>query len=477
MVSKMENSITKSIFWGTSKCGEMNLSFWSTAGVRPDYFCSNDEKAWGTSIFGIPVISPRDVVLLKNYKIFITSYARNEIRKQLIDLGIDTKNIFSLIMPFYYPNQKIYKKLMSEFLPSVEIIKKKVTGVSFEYFEGGLLGGTQSWAYFEQKKLMNYGIPCNSLIPSDQIGLNIKEFNEVFLKRTNENNMFYEACDYFLSTNLDTFVSMSGSEMLSAACFVKKKYSLDLRIIAFCHADNDEYYDSYTMLHPYIDVCYVISNKMKNTFILRGFDKNKIKYYPWLVTDLRDINSITVNLNAPLRIGYLGRICCQQKRCDLLILLAEKLIALGVSFLFFIVGDGNYLVQLKNKVEERKLDKNIIFLGQIEHSLVSEFWDKQDIYVSCSEFEGHSLSQFEALSRGTVAVCTDCSGVSDDVINGYNGYVSPIGDIDSMASNIKILDDNRNLLFLMKQRTLKFFEKKLSEYKDPLFDYVTDNDQ
>lgn len=46
-----------------------------------------------------------------------------------------------------------------------------------------------------------------------------------------------------------------------------------------------------------------------------------------------------------------------------------------------------------------------------------------------------------------------------------------------MASNIKILDDNRNLLFLMKQRTLKFFEKKLSEYKDPLFDYVTDNDQ
>lgn len=54
-------------------------------------------------------------------------------------------------MPFYYPNQKIYKKLMSEFLPSVEIIKKKVTGVSFEYFEGGLLGGTQSWAYFEQK--------------------------------------------------------------------------------------------------------------------------------------------------------------------------------------------------------------------------------------------------------------------------------------------------------------------------------------
>lgn len=44
---------------------------------------------------------------------------------------------------------------------------------------------------------MNYGIPCNSLIPSDQIGLNIKEFNEVFLKRTNKNNMFYEACDYF----------------------------------------------------------------------------------------------------------------------------------------------------------------------------------------------------------------------------------------------------------------------------------------
>ena len=70
MVSKMENSITKSIFWGTSKCGEMNLSFWSTAGVRPDYFCSNDEKAWGTSIFGIPVI----LLLLFTNNIFLSFF-------------------------------------------------------------------------------------------------------------------------------------------------------------------------------------------------------------------------------------------------------------------------------------------------------------------------------------------------------------------------------------------------------------------
>lgn len=72
--------------------------------------------------------------------------------------------------------------------------------------------------------------------------------------------------------------------------------------------------------------------------------------------------------------------------------------------------------------------------------------------ISCSEWEGHSISQAEAMAEGAVPVITDVSGARDDVTDGYNGFVVEIGDIETMAEKIVYLYHNPAILKQMGMR-------------------------
>ena len=89
-----------------------------------------------------------------------------------------------------------------------------------------------------------------------------------------------------------------------------------------------------------------------------------------------------------------------------------------------------------------ELDRNIQLIGYIPHDEIFEFWNNQDIYLSCSEYEGHSISQTEAMAMGAVPVVTRTSGTEDDIVDGYNGYIVDIGDIQELTECIISLSRN-----------------------------------
>ena len=70
-----------------------------------------------------------------------------------------------------------------------------------------------------------------------------------------------------------------------------------------------------------------------------------------------------------------------------------------------------------------------------------------------SEWEGHSISQVEAMAMGTVPVVTDVSGVEDDITDGSNGFVVDVGDVDAIIGRIEILSRDRMLLKKMGKRS------------------------
>ena len=72
--------------------------------------------------------------------------------------------------------------------------------------------------------------------------------------------------------------------------------------------------------------------------------------------------------------------------------------------------------------------------------------------ISCSEYEGHSISQSEAMAEGAVPVITDVSGAEDDVTDGYNGFIVAVGDVETMADKISCLYYNRDMLERMGER-------------------------
>lgn len=55
-------------------------------------------------------------------------------------------------------------------------------------------------------------------------------------------------------------------------------------------------------------------------------------------------------------------------------------------------------------------------------------------------------------SAGAVPVITDTSSARDDVADGYNGYIVPIGDVDGIVDRVCYLYHHRELLEMMGER-------------------------
>ena len=101
----------------------------------------------------------------------------------------------------------------------------------------------------------------------------------------------------------------------------------------------------------------------------------------------------------------------------------------------------------------------MIIVGYIKKADIFSFWQRQDIYLSCSDYEGHSISQVEAICAGAVPVVTDVSGVRDDITDGVNGYIVSVGDVPAIVYRIIELNKDRDKLQRMRNECIKISSK------------------
>jgi len=77
-------------------------------------------------------------------------------------------------------------------------------------------------------------------------------------------------------------------------------------------------------------------------------------------------------------------------------------------------------------------------------SEIRELYAQCDIWLCCSTLEGFGLTVLEAMACRTPVVSTKCGGPEDIVIEGINGYLCAVDDVDSLtlsAFNLLSLDD------------------------------------
>ena len=134
---------------------------------------------------------------------------------------------------------------------------------------------------------------------------------------------------------------------------------------------------------------------------------------------------------------------------------------MDVDFLLQIAGSGEYEEELKQNLNE--YSKYVHFCGCISRDKVYDFWTRQDIGLNCSDFEGRCISKAESMAAGAVPVITDTSSARDDVKDGFNGYVVPVGDVDAIVDRIFYLYSHRELLELMGKRSHQVILKQNKE--------------
>ncbi|KQO17361.1 N-acetyl-alpha-D-glucosaminyl L-malate synthase BshA [Paenibacillus sp. Leaf72] len=115
-------------------------------------------------------------------------------------------------------------------------------------------------------------------------------------------------------------------------------------------------------------------------------------------------------------------------------------VAKKVPSKLLLVGEGPELSKIQCKIREMGLEDRVVFLGKQED--VAQVISLADVLLLPSEKESFGLVALEAMACGVPTIGSTAGGIPELVTHGETGFLSPIGDVDSMAANaIRLLTD------------------------------------
>ncbi|RII33887.1 glycosyltransferase family 1 protein [Clostridium chromiireducens] len=137
---------------------------------------------------------------------------------------------------------------------------------------------------------------------------------------------------------------------------------------------------------------------------------------------------------------------------------AKRTTKINSMIKFVLLGDGPELNNIREIVKNEKLENDIYLLGSKDN--IIEHLKYIDILILCSYIEGLPLAPLEAFSQGVPVVATNIDGTNEEIVNGYNGYLVEMKDIESFKENILRLYFDKDTFVKMKKNA----ERKYKEF-------------
>ncbi len=108
------------------------------------------------------------------------------------------------------------------------------------------------------------------------------------------------------------------------------------------------------------------------------------------------------------------------------------------------VGDGPEKTEAENLCRELDIENRVIFFGNSNE--IDQILSYSDLFLLPSETESFGLAALEAMAWSVPVISSNSGGLSEVNFDGISGYLSNVGDVDSMAENaLKILADDATL--------------------------------
>ena len=108
------------------------------------------------------------------------------------------------------------------------------------------------------------------------------------------------------------------------------------------------------------------------------------------------------------------------------------------------VGDGPENTEAENLCRELDIENKVIFFGNSNE--IDQILSYSDLFLLPSETESFGLAALEAMAWSVPVISSNSGGLSEVNFDGISGYLSNVGDVDSMAENaLKILADDVTL--------------------------------
>lgn len=161
----------------------------------------------------------------------------------------------------------------------------------------------------------------------------------------------------------------------------------------------------FTLKANYLFACSQEAGKFlfgdKKFYVLHNsIDSKKFSFDPQKRNKFRIDN----NIDNCFVVGHVGRFHIQ-KNHKFLIEIFEQILYVKPNSLLILVGTGPLEEEIKNMVVNKKLDKNVLFLGNRKDMEV--VFQAFDVFVLPSVFEGLGIVAIEAQASGIPSVCSD----------------------------------------------------------------------
>ncbi|HXK17609.1 MAG TPA: glycosyltransferase [Polyangiaceae bacterium] len=124
----------------------------------------------------------------------------------------------------------------------------------------------------------------------------------------------------------------------------------------------------------------------------------------------------------------------KQKRLDLWLEVARRVLDQAPGARFLLVGDGQERALVERRISELGLSGRVILPGL--QADVRPFLAAMDLYLMTSDFEGVPIALLEAMAMQLTPVVTDAGGIPEMIQSGTHGIIRPRGDVAGLAREI-----------------------------------------
>lgn len=199
-----------------------------------------------------------------------------------------------------------------------------------------------------------------------------------------------------------------------------------------------------------------ISKEIKTEVLPLGVNHKFFKPYP----EIKPVNN-------KLKIATLARVF-EFKGYDTIAKAISHLpIDIRKSVEWNIGGTGPYLPELKKLIEKLGIEENVNYIGYIKDELLSDFYNKNDIFILCtkesddsSAVEGFGLVFLEAQSCGIPVIGTKTGGIPDAIEKNNGGWLIEQNDFLHLSKMLMSYIQNPEILVIegskARSRVLEF---------------------
>lgn len=129
-----------------------------------------------------------------------------------------------------------------------------------------------------------------------------------------------------------------------------------------------------------------------------------------------------------------------------------------------IVGEGKEKDGLKRLVKKYNLENNVLFEGW-QNDLIS-YYKTANVFLSTSLYEGYGLTIIEALSCGCPVVSSDAGIAGEMILEGDNGFICPVDDINCFIRKIVEIMEMPGLKERLSVNSKAIVSERLTETKE-----------